>query len=1316
MILEQLLLKPVDVYGDVSRFLSTLYPQNINIDTFNHKIFLRKELKSFSYSATGKTEKKTSFHNLAGNGRISSLAETLAKSRNEIWHVCINGYGQGTTKDKIQFGTVLQFESDDSRSLDDKLDDWKVLGLPVPTLQMWTGNKSIHSYWVLKTPLPIQKLHELQIQLFRQGKELEADGWAQSDTSWGSTASKTMRVPGFAHPKSGNKSQIINVSSQYYDAQDIWQSIYLSGRPLRGQWDEKSLAFLPWISLEDRIERDRIDKERKRLEAQVKSQRNDLYPIPFSLISDSKKETENEISILSLISQANLIVFKNGSVHGEKNKDSSRLANDLIGCEAWALERNYKLSETACDLFFDYSRRSNIPDSETSNRYNCLKNSNPTPANFYLEDKVLRLFSSFSNRKPILVKKIEVKSKSADLGWDFIGLVNQLFAINKHKDAGLKELLLKKWIEEETSKNTLGGWFAFGDLKEVKKQMVSGEINLVSSESKLQSASGIYPTDVLYCQSPDFKNIAKHFSWYLEPVDVSRELIKYLYLAGAGNKVYVVDESKIKWGAGHYFYYTDESIKPDISLNQRYLLDSANPFFIPEGTRILGMKSEMGTGKTTWLADYIKQTKLRPLAIYSRVTLTQDVADKFGIVFYKETTGDSQAYNQYLKNGTALCCNSLKQNGYINFNPDDWGNFNNKDILLLDEVEATLETICNSSTIKKNRGEIQNNFIKLIKNILSPNSTSILVLSDANLKQSTIDLIQSLSGWNPPKCIIENSWKFEGGERNAYIYENPADFLGQLTIRSKTEDRLYITSDTRECKSENSYLTTEAIALGLQELKEKSLRIDQWTQHTIDDPSYGLGSNARVIMSELKHERAHLITSPTLSAGVSFDDKNGSDFSSVWGAFKGVVPLEGLQQQLERERRNVDRHIYLTDVGKPNGCNPLTSEQSLLDEETLSQLLNVKGIASGLSVLNPDYGFIQAEQISEKMLVEEDSSLAFWRRKNRIGSSFASRNLKINLIAQLKKRGYNVITVKSLSDTEDKKKGKEEIDFSVVAANSKLEIEKLHKLITSQQETHFKELGIQSLKLFQACAAKQRETKLNAIIRSDADIVTEELLRKSDRTAEEHYAVLKFQYLQWSRGIDCTVDNYECWEKKKKEIETGFINYCELTQNENAKLDALKKDSFQPSTGNRSKKDVESNYAKYKLLADNLGLAAFVVWAENSENYSIQMPEVKDFNKKLLEYCSEIKALMGIQISFNDEKAISNIGNILRACGRTQEKVKQSRADGNGKRIRAYSIKTQPNLYLQFWETWATDKNKESLINETKTATLILKKNLENKK
>jgi hypothetical protein len=1308
MILEQLLLKPVDACQDVLRFLSILYPQNRNLDTKDNRIFLRKEFKPPLSPSIKKTEEKTSFQNLPGNGNKFDISDSASKSQNQVWHLCINGYGQGTKKNEIHFGTVLQLESDDNRSLDLKLDDWKVLGLPVPTLQIWTGNKSIHNYWVLKTALPIKKLHELQVQILRQGKELNSDGWEQLDTAWGSTASKTMRVPGFAHFKSGNKSQIINASQQYYEAQDIWQSIYSSGRILRGDWDAQNLLFNPWISLEDRIERDRIEAEKK-LEAKKLS-------ASFQSSFDSKLSSANKISILSLISQKNLAFFENGSVHGDKNKESVSLANDLIGCETWALERNYNLTETASDLFFDYSRRSQIPDKETQNRYNSCFNNNPTPSNPKLEAKARKLSKSlFLKHKP----EKKISSKSLELGWDLIALIRQLLAINKQKDAQLKELIVNKWMDEEKKKDVFDGcnkWFAFGDLKEVKKQLLSGQINLFCSQASLQSTFGVYASDTNYCQSQDFKDIAKNFSWYLEPVDVSRELIKYLYLAGAGNKVYVADEKEIKWGAGYYFYYKDESVKPDIALNQRYLLDPANPFFLPQGTRILGMKSEMGTGKTTWLADFIKQTKLRPLAIYSRVTLTQDVADKFGIVFYKETTGDSQAYNQYLKNGTALCCNSLKQNGYINFNPDDWGNFNHKDILILDEVEATLETICNSSTIKKNRGEIQNNFIKLIKNILSPESTSILVLSDANLKQSTIDLIQSLSGWNPPKCIIENSWKFEGGDRNAYIYDNPADFLGQLTIHSKSQDRLYITSDTRECKSENSYLTTEAIALGLEQLKEKSLRVDQWTQHTTDDPSYGLGSNARVIMSELKHERAHLITSPTLSAGVSFDDKNGSDFSSVWGAFKGIVPLEGLQQQLERERRNVDRHIYVTEVGKPNGCNPLTSEQSLIDQETLSQLLNVKGIVSGLNVLNPDYDFYQAEQVTEKMLVEEDSFLATWRRKNRLGSSFASRNLKVNLIAQLKKRGYNVTLINSSSDTERNQNNKEQVDFSAMAANSKLEVERLHQLIASQQETNFKELGIQSLKLFQACAAKQREAKLEAIISSDHEIVTEELLRKSDRTAIEHYAVLKFQYLQWSRGLVCNIDNYECWEKKKKEIETGFINFCELTQNENAKLDALKKDSFQPSTGNKSKKDVESSYAKYKLLANNLNLAGFIVWAENSGKYSIQMPEVKEFNEKLIEYSQEIKALIGIQISSNNEKTISNIGNILRACGRTQETVKQSRTDAKGKRIRSYSIKTQPNLYLQFWEVWATEKNKEVLIHETKTATVILKKNLENKK
>jgi hypothetical protein len=1302
----------IDTLTEANAFLSILYQQIINNNKSDNFIFIRASKRE------GQNDKHW---NLPGNSNINKLAQTasLASSNEKLsWHVVINGYGQGTTKtDKegnqlIKTGRIIQFEADDERSLDEKLDDWQILGMPKPTLQVWTGNKSIHNYWVLGEDVDILSLHEFQVQLTRKGKDLGADGWDQPDTSWGSTAVKTMRMPGFSHPKTGNKAQLIDIPENpiYYSLDALWSAIASPGYELRGNWNKNTKQFDKWISLEDRQDNERIEKE-KAAQRRLEQLQNAKHLSAISLVDRPQLDPDGlSLSLLEMISRTNLGYFHKGSVSGDKNDEGIALANDLIGCQNWAIERGAKLVASAEELFIDYCRRSSLSDHEGMGRFRSAAKSNKRPANKNLDELTLTQWLD--------LKDGNGTSKPSLLGWDLLKIANQLIEISKLKDEEVKLNFLRKWLEEDLEKNTSTGWIGVGNLVQIKSDMIEGKINLITSANKTNEETGFFTSNFEYCHTIDFKRVAPLFSWYLENTSASRDLTRHLYIAGAGNKVFLLDNNYCKWGAGYYFAKKDQQLTPDLSLNRRYLKDEDDPIIIPLGTKILAIKSEMGTGKTTWLADVIVKSHLRPLAIYSRVTLTQDVAEKFGITFYKETAGDAAQHKKYLSSGAALCINSLKANGYINFNVDDWGLPKGRDILVLDEIESTLETLCTSATIKHNRGEIQNNFIKLIKNILHPDSKSMLVISDANLKQSTVDLMRTWAGYDAPQFVIENSWKFEKGSRVVNFYKKVPDFLGQMVKQLKdTEERLFITSDTREAKGENSVLSTETIAAVADLFKIPNLVIDQGSQHQTDHHSYGMGANSPLIINEihLRESAAFrngvVITSPTLNAGVSFDIDNGSDFTSVWGCFKGVVNLEGLQQQIERERRNIERNLYVTETGKPNGCSPLTSELSLKDDDFLSQLLNTKGITSTLVQLEKGYGFDEAEIISEKMLIDEDLALAVWRRKNAIESSFASRNLRVNLMAQLAERGYWVNEIESSEDLLTEKKNKEEtVNYSEIIGTSSAVID---QMVKNYNEENYQELGKESLQLFQATAMKLREDKLKAIVTSDPGIVTTDLLRRSDRTKAEHEAVTKHHYENWAKGVECTVDTFEAWEKNKKVVETGFINYCHLTGSENGRLKAIKEDSFQSSSGKRSKRDVNSSFAKVKLLANNIRLAEFIAWAEKSGVYCSSDHAVVAFNADLMEYSKEIKILLGVNISVNSEKAITNAGNILRACGRNQEKVKQSGIGEDGKRVRFYCLTETENIYSQFWAAWSTDAVKDQTLSEISSATSALDRSLE---
>lgn len=72
--------------------------------------------------------------------------------------------GGGHKNDDVESGRSLFIEHDHlSKEIQKEL--WQQLGLPRPSLQIDTGGKSIHSYWVLSEPIPIDQWTELQRDL-----------------------------------------------------------------------------------------------------------------------------------------------------------------------------------------------------------------------------------------------------------------------------------------------------------------------------------------------------------------------------------------------------------------------------------------------------------------------------------------------------------------------------------------------------------------------------------------------------------------------------------------------------------------------------------------------------------------------------------------------------------------------------------------------------------------------------------------------------------------------------------------------------------------------------------------------------------------------------------------------------------------------------------------------------------------------------------------------------------------------------------------------------------------------------------------------
>ena len=132
----------------------------------------------------------------------------------------------GDTDSEITACRAVFCEWDD-RPKDWQVSAWKDLQLPEPTLQVDTGGKSIHNYWIFDSPIPVEDWKSLQTRLLDH---------ADADRSL-KNPSRVMRLPGTFHIDAdgnpGGRTAIIHTSEKYYSARDIEKAL-----PSRKMYDK----------------------------------------------------------------------------------------------------------------------------------------------------------------------------------------------------------------------------------------------------------------------------------------------------------------------------------------------------------------------------------------------------------------------------------------------------------------------------------------------------------------------------------------------------------------------------------------------------------------------------------------------------------------------------------------------------------------------------------------------------------------------------------------------------------------------------------------------------------------------------------------------------------------------------------------------------------------------------------------------------------------------------------------------------------------------------------------------------------------------
>jgi putative DNA primase/helicase len=154
-----------------------------------------------------KTDPRKSDDKGAKGAASKELVQAWVADRRGVY-VVVN---DGGDKDAEITGCRAFFCEWDNKPKDWQVTAWQELELPEPTIQVDTGGKSIHNYWVLSEPVGADEWRDIQTRLLE---------FADADRSL-KNPSRVMRLPGTPHPATGDVCQIIHTSSATYTASDI---------------------------------------------------------------------------------------------------------------------------------------------------------------------------------------------------------------------------------------------------------------------------------------------------------------------------------------------------------------------------------------------------------------------------------------------------------------------------------------------------------------------------------------------------------------------------------------------------------------------------------------------------------------------------------------------------------------------------------------------------------------------------------------------------------------------------------------------------------------------------------------------------------------------------------------------------------------------------------------------------------------------------------------------------------------------------------------------------------------------------------------
>lgn len=349
-----------------------------------------------------------------------------------------------------------------------------------------------------------------------------------------------------------------------------------------------------------------------------------------------------------------------------------------------------------------------------------------------------------------------------------------------------------------------------------------------------------------------------------------------------------------------------------ITINQEFL----GAMQLPSGEKLVAIRSPKGTGKTELLISIVAlriSLGLPTILITHRIQLGQSICGRIGLDYVSEMNSGARTYF-----GFGLCVDSLHPESQAQFNAENW----KAALVVVDECEQVFwHTLTASTEIKKHRTEVIDQLGALFKNALTSKDGGVILL-DADLSNLSIDFVLGLAEIDIKPWVVLNEWKPAHG-RLVTSYEKSTQMLAALEDEIRSGKRVFVITQSQKAKSKFGTINLEARWRQLFP-NLKILRIDSDSVREPGHPALGCISKLNLILTQYDI----VICSPTIETGVSIDIQG--HFSSVWGFFQGVSPVNSACQAVARLRELVPLHIFAAKRGLSFAGNQSTSYKSLI--------------------------------------------------------------------------------------------------------------------------------------------------------------------------------------------------------------------------------------------------------------------------------------------------------------------------------------------------------------------------------------------------